>query len=75
MPRGAAAESAQLPAPVAFKLTSKTKNEYGKAFSVPATTGAELDLATATDEELGAYAQEVMPKLQELLSSIAPVSP
>lgn len=68
-------ESAQLPAPVAFKLTSKTKNDYGKAFSFPAATGAELDLATATDEELGAYAQEVMPKLQELLSSVAPVAP
>ncbi len=68
-------ESAQLPAPIAFKLLTETKNDYGRAFSFPVATGPELDLATASDEELGAYVQEVMPKLQELLSTITLATP
>ncbi len=61
-----------LPAPINLKTSCKVQREYNKPYTPPADTGATLDLATATEEELGAYAQEITPKLQELLTTLMP---
>ena len=64
-----------LPAPIAFKAVFKTQYEYGKKVVMPADTGVTLDLAKATEEEMGAYVQEISPKLQELLATLVPTTP
>lgn len=64
-----------LPNPIAFKALFKTQYEYAKAFSLPKESGKTLDLAAATDEDLGAYVQEISPKLQELLATLVPTTP
>lgn len=64
--------SDSLPAPITLKTTCKVQREYNKSYTPPTDTGATLDLATATDEELGAYTQEITPKLQELLTTLMP---
>jgi len=63
-----------LPSPISFSMMSKMTGEYGKSFTLPTDIGATLDLATASDEDLGAYAQEITPKLQEIFSSLVPAT-
>lgn len=50
----------------------KTENTYGGKLVTPTDSVPPLDVATATDEDLQTYAAEVMPKLQELMGSMAP---